>query len=140
MNFNITTIIFSFLFILSFNGVLSINSNAPLTRYQIWIANDLSNALFLHCWSKSNDLGTHFINYGDGFHWHFRENLWQSTKYKCEFVWNTKTITFNVFDRGLSGKCRGRGDICYWLVTENGFYFANYLNPFPSDLKFMYSW
>lgn len=96
----------------------------------------------IHCRSKDDDLGTQFLYPGpEGFHWHFKENLVQTTKFKCEFVRNLKAKTFNVFESDvLSRKCRGRGDICYWLVREDGFYFANYINPFPYDLKFMYSW
>ncbi|KAK6791963.1 hypothetical protein RDI58_011044 [Solanum bulbocastanum] len=144
MNFYNTILIISFLFILSLSGIVATASTkGPLTRYQIWIASDLpngTNPLFVHCWSKDNDLGTHFLNPGpEGYHWHFRENIWQTTKYKCEFVWVTKTITFYVFESD-SDKCRGRGDICYWLVREDGFYFANYINPFPYDLKLMVSW
>jgi len=146
MNFYmITSLIFSFLFILSLSGVVATNSTkSPLAHYEIWIVSDLpigTNPLFFRCWSRHSDLGSHFLNPDpEGFHWRFRQDLWESTRYQCEFVWITKTLTFYVFDQGLSDKCEGRGNICYWLVRENGFYFANYVNPFPSDLKQLYSW
>ncbi|KAK6791877.1 hypothetical protein RDI58_010958 [Solanum bulbocastanum] len=138
--------IYSFLFVLSLNGVIAAtnSSKGALSRYQVWVVSALpsgTDPLFLHCWSSDDDLGTHFLPPGPhGFHWHFRENISQSTKFKCEFVWINKNIAFYVFDKHLSGKCKGRGGICYWLVMETAFYFANYINPFPKDLELMYSW
>ncbi|KAF3613878.1 hypothetical protein FXO38_26746 [Capsicum annuum] len=53
----------------------------------------------IHCRSKDDDLGTQFLYPGpEGFHWHFKENLVQTTKFKCEFVRNLKAKTFNVFE------------------------------------------
>ncbi|KAE8650839.1 hypothetical protein Csa_023860, partial [Cucumis sativus] len=39
--------------------------------------------LSIHCKSKDDDLGLHYLDIGKQFTWSFRENLWSSTLFWC---------------------------------------------------------
>ncbi|KAK9138522.1 hypothetical protein Sjap_009116 [Stephania japonica] len=59
--------------------------NAPFDEITVHIRNQISpeSVLYLHCRSKDDDLGVHYIYFDQEFHWHFRVNLWGTTLFWC---------------------------------------------------------
>lgn len=79
-----------------------------------------TNALTVHCKSSDDDLGTHTLWVNEKIQWEFRENVWGSTLYFCNFWWSGREKSFAVFDRELNQNfC---STYCPWLVKEDGFY------------------
>ena len=75
------------------------------------------------------------------FQWTFHENFIWSTLFFCHFYWRMKDTRFDVFNKTVREQCDGGDSICYWLVKEDGFYFAaNAANPSPYDLRYANSW
>ncbi|THF97223.1 hypothetical protein TEA_022550 [Camellia sinensis var. sinensis] len=97
------------------------------TRFVVYITSrlpDTPGPLKLHCQSKDNDIGVHFLNNGQNFAWSFRENIIPPTLFICQFRWNSKDRSFIVFYRTLKPYCEEPWR-CIWVVTPNGFYLGN---------------
>ncbi|KAL6517351.1 hypothetical protein OROMI_033052 [Orobanche minor] len=56
-----------------------------------------SPQLILHCFSKDDDFGNHTLSHGSVFGWHFRVNMFGTTKYRCDFWWGKKAKRIAVF-------------------------------------------
>ncbi|PWA56282.1 plant self-incompatibility protein S1 family [Artemisia annua] len=98
------------------------------------------------CFSKNSDLGNKTMSYNENFSWEFREGIGDSTVFTGIFFLMdpnnnvSKKVDFNVFDKGIAERCRGNIFVerkCFWLVKEDGFYFAK---DKPSDWQLMYGW
>lgn len=104
----------------------------PLSHWKVGISNEIvgpNQTLVLHCKSKDDDLGEHYLKVGDGFEWKFKENLFSTTLYWCSF----RTIPLNfhaefeVFwqEKGnwLASRCSYR--FCFWIARADGVYLQN---------------
>ncbi|KAK4732676.1 hypothetical protein R3W88_025664 [Solanum pinnatisectum] len=95
-----------------------------------------------HCASGNDDLGIHYPKFNDDFKFKFGFNLFRETVFFCHFWWGTKDAMFEVYRD--SGNCGAEGGLdsgtCYWLIKEDGFYFAPKYNPPASELIRKYGW
>lgn len=95
-----------------------------------------------HCASGDNDLGIHYPKFNDDFHFKFKSGFFRETVFFCHFWWGTKDARFEVYRD--SGNCGADGGYdsktCYWVIKEDGFYFAPKYNPPPSELVKKYGW
>lgn len=71
----------------------------PLQKWHLHVVNKLSTGhiLFLHCKSKDDDLGTHYLRVGSEFSWGFTPNYWGTTLFWCYMRTNKAHAAFNVF-------------------------------------------
>ncbi|KAL7184248.1 hypothetical protein ACSBR2_026407 [Camellia fascicularis] len=89
-------------------------------------AND--DHLQVRCQSKDDDLGMHTLTNGQEFNWKFHLNFQGSTLFFCHFYWDTKDISFDVYNRHIYPSC---GTLeshvlnCYWSVRSDGFYLSD---------------
>ena len=98
----------------------------PLSPWQVSILNDLMDStLVVHCKSKDDDLGEHVIRSGEKYYWMFKENIWQTTLFWCNFRSKYGQVSGDVFwpESGsrLSDQCEGHN--CVWSAQEHGIYF-----------------
>jgi hypothetical protein len=117
----------------------------PFMKFHVYIINRLSGGrgLSLHCKSKNNDLGTHFLGVETGFSWSFRENLFLTTRFWCYIrkVNGDDYARFDVFwperhnHRWLSNRCFVGS--CLWIVHDDGIYLFNSLSGVS---EFIHQW
>ncbi|KAK4341614.1 hypothetical protein RND71_040115 [Anisodus tanguticus] len=96
-----------------------------------------------HCASRDDDLGWHYLPYkGSDFTFSFKPKAFVETVFFCHFWRGSKNVAFEVYR--YNGACGEEGGyetgICYWLVKEDGFYFANQTNPSPPFFIRKYGW
>ena len=114
--------------------------------YDVIIASGLPNTsplLRIHCASKDNNLGFHDLRPNEQFTWHFRMNYWWTTKFFCHFWWGSKDTAFDVMSFSFARHHCGvekSGNKCYWLVKEDGFYFAKSGMAIPGYLEKLRDW
>ena len=96
----------------------------PFSKWQVTILNDLNSTLVVHCKSKDNDLGEHVIVSGDKWFWNFKENIWQTTLFWCNFRSNDGQTSGDVFwperKNRLSDQCKDHN--CIWSARRFGVY------------------
>ncbi|KAK4732828.1 hypothetical protein R3W88_025816 [Solanum pinnatisectum] len=135
--------LFVFLFLFTLHKVTSFSQRT----YHVYIASALpenpSVKLNFHCQSKDDDLGNHELLPGQNWSFKFHENFIRSTLFYCDFEWDGKQKTFNVFDDSIACIKQAKGDqtdTCYWLVKSDGFYLAYKVNPPSWALTKYYDW
>ncbi|CAN4122883.1 unnamed protein product [Withania somnifera] len=101
-------------------------------QYHVEILDDLppdSPQLKIHCASKEDELGEHFLSSGKDFTWSFCEQFFNRTLYFCHFWWGTKETAFEVFN-DIDNCIHDGPDIgsnkCVWVVKQDGFYLGYY--------------
>ena len=133
-----------FLIIASFCLIQSPKVQAWGQKYLVIIKNNIPGPLPLsiHCYSKDDDIGFHVLNNGNDFRFHFGVNFWGTTKFWCDFWWNSKHTSFDVFNSHVADDYCGNnlGNKCFWSATPSGFSIANKDNPSSGDLHFLNSW
>jgi hypothetical protein len=125
------------------------------TKYwRVQVVNGLSSGhtLFLHCKSKDDDLGMHYLQVGSEFSWHFEENLWQSTLFWCNMRTDKAHASFNVFWLKKNEEPKYGSDFmentcecfltggecnCIWTTKDDGIYLRNILE---NREIFMHKW
>ncbi|XP_015887500.3 S-protein homolog 5 [Ziziphus jujuba] len=70
-----------------------------LAKYNVVIVNILgeNETLNLHCQSKDDDLGVHYVPYADFFEWRFNVNIWRTTLFYCDMGWGNLRGHFDIF-------------------------------------------
>lgn len=120
----------------------SSNVEALFEKYRVIIRNGIDDPLPLsfHCHSKDDDLGFHVRKLGGDFTFHFGRSF--NTKFWCEFWWNGKDLTFDLFNDHLVDDYCGDSiaNTCFWLAQKDGFYIANADNPALADLHLVNKW
>ncbi|MFS8004765.1 putative plant self-incompatibility S1 [Helianthus anomalus] len=117
-----------FIFVFIFLG-LNVVNGCPffLSKYFVNIHSSIRNDnVTLRCQSKDDDLGSHVLSPNNDYEWSFCQSFSRATLFFCHFWWNNNEQIFDVFNSTMGEWCReGRpeGDICRWLVREDGFYF-----------------
>ncbi|KAK1412555.1 hypothetical protein QVD17_33909 [Tagetes erecta] len=92
----------------------------------------------LHVKSKDDDLGEHYIAYGEHFYFHFCENIFRRTVFAGDFSHGPQFAHFNVFDDEVAGVIgRSKDSHVYWLLKGDGYYLSKELKPVddPSWIK-----
>ncbi|XP_044499382.1 S-protein homolog 24-like [Mangifera indica] len=97
-------------------------------HYRVHITNSFPNndqPLYVHCWSRDDDLGEHNLWVNNEFTFRFGKNIFFPTRFDCDFRHGSLSTRFPIFHIDRDGsKCRRTGQ-CYWSVREDGFYFCN---------------
>ena len=60
--------------------------------------------LQFRCQSGDDDLGYHTLNTMEECHFSFTVDFWDNTLFFCHFYWNSKDLSFVVFDTSLQPK------------------------------------
>lgn len=109
-------------------------SNVPdsLEVMHVRVTNQLANGVVLtiHCKSADNDLGVHVLSYGQFIGWHFRKNIWGTTRFYCYLFSKRGNNSFDVFRQGMCSRH------CPWFVRDNGTCLETH-KPYKS---FCYPW
>ena len=97
-------------------------------RSHVYIHNDLpSPPLRFHCKSSEDDFGLKSLDFGKEFTFTFCP-VPLDTQYRCQFLWNGRDHSFNVFDEiNYFNHCIAKR--CYYSVREDGFYLSNHYPP-----------
>ena len=86
--------------------------------------------ILVHCKSKDDDIGDHYLSFNDEFNWKFCENFGQTTLFFCHFYWGSMEQVFNVFDDDMYFMCIGEHDqsyySCNWSAMADGFYLYDF--------------
>ncbi|CAI9774225.1 unnamed protein product [Fraxinus pennsylvanica] len=82
------------------------------------ISNVEKGTLKIHCYSKDNDLGIHYLAYDQSFDINFVPNFWGNTKFYCDFTTQFGSGNYAVYDRLMESKRCGLK--CVWYINENG--------------------
>ena len=113
----------------------SVDPNCFLVfRFHMYIINDIPEDIVVHVNSKDDDLGNRTLPLGGSRDWSFCDLFW--TRFRGEFWWGSKYISFNVFDTHVRQDCdtetRSGTRHCYWLIRPEGFYMGSENNTWPS--------
>ncbi|KAK4359282.1 hypothetical protein RND71_021511 [Anisodus tanguticus] len=138
INLKTKILFFSFIFLLNLALVTSRSWVTPRFHVHIIDALPPNSKLILHCQSQNDDLGYKVLHPKAEFNFHFNQKIFGGTLYFCHFWWNGKSISFDVFNSNIAGKCGqidGDNLECYWNVQADGFYFGARRNPPPAYEK-----
>ncbi|KAL3650335.1 hypothetical protein CASFOL_006738 [Castilleja foliolosa] len=89
----------------------------PLAKTRVVLQNLIPKQnVTIHCWSSDDDLGTHQLAFNATFSWHFRLNLWMTTKFVCDFTTNKNSGRYTVYDIYHEYVCH---KYCLWEITSD---------------------
>ncbi|KAM7252095.1 hypothetical protein ACFE04_023978 [Oxalis oulophora] len=89
-------------------------------RLRIEMTNNIGPGLNLvaHCRSADNDLGPQVLKPKEKYEFSFKPNIWGSTMYYCQFIWDFYVHSFNIYvytrDEPV---CEHE---CIWEITKKG--------------------
>ncbi|CAN0897797.1 S-protein homolog 1 [Linum grandiflorum] len=87
--------------------------------------------LFVHCQSKDDDLGFHYIDFGTEFTWKFRPTLLGRTQFWC-YVAPVKTPAHMQFDAYIyhdPSIIEYKNNV-YWIIKDDGVYLEILLDQY----------
>ena len=114
--------IFLVLFLSSFHKVKG--GLFERSRVYIELFNDLGLNVTVHCKSGHSDLGSHFIQYPNGFYqFNFKPNAFGTSDYYCNFQWPNN---FHWFDIYLFDRDHPHCGKCFWKIRPDGVCRLNY--------------
>ncbi|CAK9187743.1 unnamed protein product [Ilex paraguariensis] len=100
-----------------FGVFCTMNEAIPVKTF-LRVQNQLGGPnLTIHCSSSEDDLGIHVLVNDMYFDWHFRPNVWGSTKFKCDLQWEHGSGTYTVYKNDYVQLCPVH---CYWYVKPEG--------------------
>ncbi|TXG59167.1 hypothetical protein EZV62_016996 [Acer yangbiense] len=80
-----------------------------------------ANSLYIHCRSKDDDIGEHWLAVGQTIAWSFHVNAWSTTLFHCYAQWGNKKKHFNAFEwEGTTKNCCVDKGRVTWVLEENG--------------------
>ncbi|CAN7137521.1 hypothetical protein BRARA_D02009 [Brassica rapa] len=108
-------------------NTVAVQNNLTLSR----------SILKVHCESRDDDLGEHFLRFQDAaYTFSFHDNLVIQTRFKC-ILWKGANLeyhkTFMAYEEGAFRKC---GLLNSWEAKDDGIYLAKNGEP----MKLMYYW
>ncbi|KAL7113765.1 hypothetical protein ACP275_04G080000 [Erythranthe tilingii] len=114
---------------LSANLLLQATACIFTTEYQVKIDANYDNGalpLTMRCEAGNDDRGVSKImnRSNEPKSWKLCDNIIGQAIYTCQFWWNGKTKTFQVFNSDFAKKMCGSGT-CSWRVLTDGFYIHN---------------
>ncbi|PIN07265.1 hypothetical protein CDL12_20171 [Handroanthus impetiginosus] len=115
------------LFVFIMVNILHALANQPncfLTpKVIVYIANGLSEPLYLHCESKHDDLKDHILVTNQDFYWSFCETIDLSTKFTCKLLAPTskRVVSFCAYESLRRDDCIKNK--CLWIARDDGIYF-----------------
>ena len=94
-------------------------------HYEVHVVNLMPNQTWIHCFSKDNELGFHYLQPKEDFHWDFHMNFFGRTQYFCHFWWGIKQAGFRVFKGfDMCGDYDYHLNVCRWEIRPDGFYYS----------------
>uniref|UniRef100_A0A516IJJ9 S-protein homolog n=1 Tax=Turnera subulata TaxID=218843 RepID=A0A516IJJ9_9ROSI len=108
----------------------SLNFDPFGNRYRVHVINGFSSndqPMFIHCWSRNDDLGNHTLYIGGDFNFGFRLRIIPPpTHFYCDFKRGADHLTeVTVFDEDeVLGLCNDTHK-CYWRGQDDGLFFSN---------------
>ncbi|PWA96908.1 plant self-incompatibility S1 [Artemisia annua] len=113
----------------------SVDPNCFLVfRFHMYIINSIPEDIVVHVNSKDDDLGNRTLPLGGSRDWSFCAPGW--TRFRGEFWWGSKYISFNVFDDYVDDNCDEKAVLrtrhCYWLIRHDGFYIGPKNETWPN--------
>ncbi|CAN0897802.1 S-protein homolog 1 [Linum grandiflorum] len=83
--------------------------------------------LFVHCQSKDDDLGFHYIDFGTEFTWKFRPTLLGRTQFWCYVApKRDKEIVYKAYWEDNHDNDRQYMDHVRWVAKEDGLYLRQF--------------
>ncbi|KAK2661354.1 hypothetical protein Ddye_007888 [Dipteronia dyeriana] len=80
-----------------------------------------AKSLYIHCRSKDDDIGEHWLAVGQTMAWSFRENAFSTTLFHCYAQWGNKIKRFNAYEyKGTTKSCCPDQGKVTWFLEENG--------------------
>ncbi|CDY11287.1 BnaA03g01230D [Brassica napus] len=102
------------------------------------LTNELNNKILaIHCKSKDDDLGDHYLAVGQSQEYKFRDNLWHTTLFWCHMGQGPDYKIQQVFEAYRSTWSKYVG-YTYWIGREDGIYFRQ--DPHGLPLVKRYDW
>ncbi|CAI0459046.1 unnamed protein product, partial [Linum tenue] len=85
---------------------------------------DPSGQLLVHCKSKEDDLGLHYIAVNDEFQWHFRNEVFKQTLFWCRLQpsHNIRAAAFEAYVNNEDQTPKEYGYHNYWIGKDDGVY------------------
>lgn len=105
--------------------IISVSNANPFKQHEVYVTvkNALGSKLLAHCWSTEDDVGTHVLENGQSFGWHFRPNVWGSTKFRCYLQSQSKSGEYLLYSfRRDDDFC---GEKCVYNITPEGICLQN---------------
>jgi hypothetical protein len=117
------TLVFLIMWVMCMSGSFKSGVEAGLKNKRVFVSirNGLTTLLTLGCQSSEDDIGTRPLQTNQTYDFNFRPNIWGSTKFVCDFLWDfeNKTVIHNNFliykyrrDRFLCGTD------CLWGINQ----------------------
>ncbi|KAF8118856.1 hypothetical protein N665_0002s0163 [Sinapis alba] len=108
-------------------------------KNRLVLTNELNNIKILevHCKSKDDDLGYHYLPVGQSQEYKFRDNLWHTTLFWCHMGQGPAFKFQQVFE-AYSSKWSKYVGSTYWIGREDGIYFRQEPHGLPLVKK--YDW
>ena len=124
---NIKMSSFFFVFLLSialFAGLSEAGCPKQVLAFQNGFATS-HDILQVHCKSGDDDLGVHFVKYGDPvYSIRFGDNVFIGTYWNCFIRHGPNMEYFLKFDAYTSAPFRKCGQVHLWIANEDGIYFS----------------
>ncbi|KAF3457607.1 hypothetical protein FNV43_RR02265 [Rhamnella rubrinervis] len=112
-------------FAVVFMAILSILSSPVVAKNKVVVRNKVHSVVKVHCQSADNDLGVHYLGYGEAVSWSFNINIWDTTLFFCDIVWGRLAKAhIDVFTAENRFNCRNVE--CNWLILPKGFYLYDF--------------
>ena len=124
----------------------------PTYQWHEFVTNDLQDVLnvtriYVTDESHHPPYFDYAANPGETMDWHFcRPYIGKSKVRKGEFIWGSKNINVDLFNKQISKICYKYKPIlatqhCYWSIRPDAFYVSRKNSPFPGpDWHNVYPW
>ncbi|KAK9755544.1 hypothetical protein RND81_01G033200 [Saponaria officinalis] len=97
-------------------------------KWTLHVKNGIQNSpnqLYVHCKSKNDDFGEHYLSYNQEVHWKFGTSIFgKLTHFTCDLKWGDKGRSFDAFVDGVETNACDRTSSAYWFACEDGIYFS----------------
>ncbi|KAI4346074.1 hypothetical protein L6164_013156 [Bauhinia variegata] len=99
------------------------------SEYEVRVINGFTDnsslPLVIWCASEDADLGGRALQEHDDFSWKMKTGFWSSNCMTCTMKWDQIRKRFEAFKASRDNYRCGPLKRCFWMVTQNGFYFSN---------------
>ncbi|CAI0453428.1 unnamed protein product [Linum tenue] len=95
--------------------------------------------MLVHCRSKDNDLGVHYVRFNNKYEWGFKPNIWLRTLYWCYLAPSGgRYLNFDAYNSKIGE--RNRDFPIYWIAKEDGVYQRILDNDMRTRDVFQHPW
>lgn len=101
--------------------------------FHVWITNNIGSDIKVHCGSRDDDLGDHWLVYGQGYHFAFRPSFPGITQFSCAVITNGDRKRFMAYlDKRDYSSCYEMACNCSWTLKADGPCFNGNCIPWDS--------